>query len=399
MKILFITTHNLATNPRLYKEVILAIEKGFEVEMICFEFNNWSKLSNEKLLSKLKDVKIIVIPSGRNPLLPWFWSIFTEKFFRLLSTILLLSAPKLSQAVSRRSNLLINSLKKVSKPDLVIGHNPGALWPAIRASHIFKCRVGFDVEDYHPGEGNNKNLQNNTKRLMVKLLPELDYISFAAPLILEQVKEDLKYENKDWFTILNLFPAHEFMVPTKQNHNKIRLVWFSQNINKDRGLELILPFIKKENATVELHLIGNLNQDFFKDHLADNANIIIHAPMEQKELHHALSNFDIGLALDIPVDLNRELAITNKLIAYLQAGLYVFASDTTAQLSFLKDHQDHGICFDHKINNSDIVLNDLIKNIDKIRSNRERRYNNFINSNWETASDKLVSVWNNNLGD
>ena len=37
-KILFITTSNLSTHPRLTKETEIAIAKGFLVEILCFKF-------------------------------------------------------------------------------------------------------------------------------------------------------------------------------------------------------------------------------------------------------------------------------------------------------------------------------------------------------------------------
>ncbi len=68
LKILFLTTHNLATNPRLLKEVELALANGNAVELICFEFNNWSYHLNEELKTRLSNVKIHTINAGRNPI-------------------------------------------------------------------------------------------------------------------------------------------------------------------------------------------------------------------------------------------------------------------------------------------------------------------------------------------
>ena len=131
MKLLFISTLNLATNPRLFKEIELALDNGFEVEVVCFEFDNWSYTFNQQLKEKVSRAKFTIIPAGRSPFWPWAGSVFLEKAFRFAGKFVSLPDWALSHAVSRRSVLLTRAVKKISEEfDLVIGHNPGALYPA-----------------------------------------------------------------------------------------------------------------------------------------------------------------------------------------------------------------------------------------------------------------------------
>jgi hypothetical protein len=115
--------------------------------------------------------------------------------------------------------------------------------------------------------------------------------------------------------------------------------------------------------------------------------------MSQKLLHQLLADFDIGLALEPVKDENNDLAISNKMLSYLQAGLFVVASNTKAQESYLMELPNHGICFDYKINNLGIVLNKLLIEIDLIRAKREIRYMDFKNRNWENESVRLLEEW------
>ena len=394
-KILFLTTHNLATNPRLVKEIRLALSIGNSVELICFEFDNWSKELNVVLKQQLVGVKILTIPAGRKPFFSWLQSVISERFFRILGNYISLPSTLLSQAVSRRSNLLLHSLKKVSKPDLVIGHNPGAIWPSIVAGKIFNCKTGFDVEDYHPGEGDELNLQILTRLLMKRMLPKIDYVSFASPLIMQAVKSDIKSSILNSISIFNYFPVDDFREPYMLNSGPFKLVWFSQNITAGRGLEFVLPFVRQEVGNIELHLIGNLDTDFYLSSLSSIPNVIIHGVMSQKALHLQLGNFDIGLALEPAKDENNDLAISNKMLAYLQAGLFVVATNTKAQESYLGELPNHGICFDYKINDSSNVLNNVIAQVDSIRAKRIIRYMDFKNRNWENESVRLLNEWNN----
>lgn len=394
-KILFLTTHNLATNPRLVKEIRLALANSFKVEVICFIFRNWSYNLNEALLQEFKNkgVQLHCLEAGKDNLSNWFISVVKEKSTRIFSKLFTVKNNLLANAISRRNVSLISALKKIESADWVIGHNPGALWATCFAGKKLNSKMGFDVEDYHPGEGENRHLQKLTKKLMQDLLPKMKYVSFAAPLIMEQVKIDMENSFLNGVTVLNYFPKEEFVVPKQHSTNRLKLVWFSQNINVGRGLELVLPAVKANPTKMELHLYGNINYDFKENQLIAE-NIIIHEPLPQKELHQALGLYDVGLALESAKDLNNDLAISNKILAYLQSGLYVLATNTVAQKFFLEKYALAGVCFDYKINNSATVLELIIKEINSIRQNSVARFEEFKNTSWETESIKLMKIWN-----
>ncbi len=371
----------------------LALQNGYEVEVVCFEFSNWSYDFNEQLKKKFPGVKMHAIPAGRKPFLPWMLNATTEAGSRLVGKLVPLSKTALSQAVSRRSRMIIKALKNVVQPDWVIGHNPGALYATLIAKRKFNCKAGFDVEDYHPGEGNNAYMQGLARQLMEQTLPQMNYVSFASPLIMEQVQHDCDVAPQNWFTVLNYFPAGEFSEPVNKITGPARMVWFSQNINAGRGLELVLPFVQNANDKMELHLFGNLNADFYNAFLKGVPNIIIHPPMAQHDLHQSLAQFDIGLALEPAKDKNNELAVSNKILAYLQAGLFVVATNTAAQEWLLNEFPGHGLCFDYRGSGTKSVLEKVVTEIDAIRSLRNKRYATFENGNWEVASLDLLKRW------
>ena len=107
----------------------------------------------------------------------------------------------------------------------------------------------------------------------------------------------------------------------------MKFVWFSQQIDKGRGLELILPVLDQFRDQIELHLIGNPKKQFEEEFLEERKFIFLHNTMPQSELHIILSEYDVGLALEPGKDLNNKLAISNKIFAYAQAGLHVLATD------------------------------------------------------------------------
>jgi glycosyltransferase involved in cell wall biosynthesis len=61
------------------------------------------------------------------------------------------------------------------------------------------------------------------------------------------------------------------------------------------------------------------------------------------ELPTVVARHDVGLALEQPFIVNRNLTITNKLLQYLNAGLAVVASDTAGQREVLARAPEAGV--------------------------------------------------------
>lgn len=390
--ILFITTHNLATNPRLVKEIRLALQHGYKVTVIAFVFNNWSKPLNDQLIKELNYVKWIWIAANKKPLLPWSYSVACEKWSRLAVRLGFSSVRLLANAVSRRNVLLLRAIKKVKQADWVIGHNPGALYATFVAARQLNARAGFDVEDYHPGEDNDAALQQMIKQLMQQVLPHMQYVSFAAPLIMEQTQKDITTDTQNWFTVNNFFSAEEFSSPVNNDNGPLKLVWFSQNISTGRGLEHFIPVIKN-NAHLQLHLYGNCDEAFKQKWLTDCTNIILHGTLPQRQLHRELAQYDIGLAIEISVDRNRALCLTNKIMAYFQAGLYILATDTPAQQLFLKQNAGHGCITKLQADAIRQNIQGLIAKKETLRSLAGQRFSASQSNNWKNEAERLSTKW------
>lgn len=394
-QLLFVSTHNMATNPRLIKEINIALENNCKVTVVCCEFDNWSQILNEEIKKQLvPQITYHGIPANRKHVLPWLAS--TLIYF--LSGILLNLFPKNAWLLSIKSNkiswLLLQQLKKIkNKPDLVIAHNPGSFYPAKLFSKRHNIPFGIDLEDYHPGESSNKKTSEHFKRLNRNILNSAAYITAASPLILQYSQADLSYRLHKCAIILNYFPSAEFAKPTTQSSEKLKLVWFSQNISFRRGLEQMIPVIK-ENKEVELHLYGNYDEAFKSEWLSSGCdNIILHPSISQSTLHLELCKYDVGLAIEPGKDLNNELALSNKILAYFQAGLYIFASSTNAQTEFINQHPHHGTL--SSLSDDDLKKNisQLVQQKNKLRASSFDRFSNAKAYCWETESEKLLNLW------
>ncbi|MCO5285792.1 MAG: hypothetical protein M9898_05220 [Chitinophagaceae bacterium] len=391
--ILFISTHSFATNPRLVKEIELALKKGFKVSVICFRFENWSLEINEAIKSKFQtQINYFEIPGNRKPIIPWILSSSIFTFSKVLLHIFPTNACLLSMTSNKRSWLLLRKLKSISgKYDWMVAHNIGSMYPAIKFRKKFNAKVGIDLEDYHPGETNDAIAKSRSEKLIKYLLPKADYITAASAPILKEYKKLVPF-NCTQEVVMNYFPKEEFVPPVMLDTPIFQLVWFSQNISYDRGLEAIIPIVDNR-PDVELHLYGNCKVDFFKEWIEGRKNIFLHAALPQAALHKELSLYDAGLAIEPGRDQNNELAVSNKILAYYQAGLYIIASDTIAQSEFLKLQPHSGIVLSLNDEALEDRIDRVLLSLESIRSTKQARYYYAWSQSWETESEKLLELW------
>jgi glycosyltransferase involved in cell wall biosynthesis len=394
--ILFITTTSLSANPRILKEIMLAGNNGFEVSFIAFMLDNWSDATDRSYVQNFVGVKAKYLSATKKPLLNWLLSTLVWKgsqwIGRIMPNLLLVNA----YAHNKRSFLIYNELKKhTCQYNLVIAHNLGALFPAMCFAKKHQIPFAFDVEDYHPGETCSPAEKKRREFLMQKLLPHAAYISYASPLIGEHMLKLLKSDKiPHHFLVNNCFSEKEFEL-TENKPEKVEFVWFSQNIAAGRGLELVVPALYKYKDKVKLVLIGNLYEQFFTDYLSAYADMLhIQEPLPQSDLNRMVCRFDVGLAIEITTtDLNKDIALSNKIFTYAQAGLFILATNTAAQQQFMKEHPVLGHVSEQSPAEMEKAIGYLLENTDKIRNEKKTRFAYAKKLGWENENGKLVQVW------
>jgi glycosyltransferase involved in cell wall biosynthesis len=394
LKFLFITSSNIACNPRLFKELQLALKLGHSCSVIQFKLGNWTDSKTNLLKKSLHNVQFIEFTALRNPFFQWFYTSLIQKILSFLPQTNL-PIRLLAFSLSKRSIIINRFLKNNwGQYDWVIAHNPPSFYPALVFSLKIRAKLGIDIEDYHPGETNDLKESRKMLRMMKMILPKADYCSFAAPLIKEEVQKFITHESNEWVTILNGFAKDEFNEPTEIKYKKLKVVWFSQNIAPGRGLEKFISLANKLHKEIELHLVGDLSEDHKNLLLKCSKGVFIHLPMTQRELHGFLSQFDVGLAVETSKDLNNSIAVSNKILAYVQSGLYVIATPTPGQLSFLVGSN---------LNFSIVHLSDieiekcfskLIKDKPKL-IHKELQFQRAKKFSWENINESLINIWEN----
>lgn len=391
--ILFLTTVNLTANPRLLKELDLATRSGFSATVVLFRIGNWGDGNDRRLMQRFPDARFVLLSALRRPFGLWLLGTLLERVARVACRYI--DHPTVhAMASGKRYLLLRRSVDRLEgRFDWVVAHNPAAFHPALLAARRFGARIGIDIEDYHPAETADPRLARSMRLLLRTCLSEAYYATYAAPLIREACDRETGRPLGPAPVVLNTFPRSEFPAPEKPPTGPLRLVWFSQHVARGRGLELVLPAVARSEGEVELHLYGLPDPGFRRDHLDGTPHVTLHGTLPQAELHAALTAYDVGLAIDVLSDGNRDLAVTNKFIAYLQSGLFLAVTETRAQRLQLAGFAEHGILFHPDSEAFARLLEGLVAGKSRIRSERNRRYAAAARLDWGVESGKLVEIW------
>ena len=116
------------------------------------------------------------------------------------------------------------------KPDLVIGHNPGALGPLVEIGNKLNVPMLFDAEDYHRGEfhiGSQESLR--VQKLEDDCIPQITAMTAASPLIAKTY--EALYPQHQVTTVNNAFSKKNqptqptFTIGATQNHLVLASGW------------------------------------------------------------------------------------------------------------------------------------------------------------------------------
>lgn len=393
------TSGQPSLNPRLVKEADTLINLGFEVVVLYQYWNEWGTQNDITLLKEKKWRAIRVGGSPKeNKMLYWSQKIIHKVNAKMAQ---LSFSMGIAERHLNKNWYLFYKVALRQKPDLIIGHNLGALPVVVKTAEKLDIKCGFDAEDFHRFEESDNITHLNVRAkiyLENKYFRQLDYITTASPLITEcyqQAYPDLTFE-----TILNVFQKKNVYAPKKSSDN-LKLFWFSQTVGRNRGLENIISALSALPFNVTLTLLGQLSQkdkQYFisiaRNNAIDVKRILFMPPVEHNEIFRVANKHDIGLALEINTPMNRDICLTNKFFSYLSGGIAIVASSTQAQSNFLINHPNVGICFSSTEENSLAnVLHFFNQNRErlkkaKIEANRLAR----TTYNWETESIKFSNI-------
>jgi hypothetical protein len=381
------------------KEADALSEAGYEVVMIYQYWTDWATDLDKQLL---KERKWKAIRVGGDPIehkLHYSLGRISSKLGKVLFKVGIKRAA--FAGITRSSRALVAAARK-HKADLYIGHNMGALRPALAGAKIHGSKCIFDAEDFHRNESSNDPLNDDVQLktfLENRYFPSLDLLNTASPLIsaeYEKLFPGLKINS-----ILNVFPKISYNKGRiRKEGNLLKLFWFSQTIGFDRGLEdIIKAMVLRSELNIELHLLGDSSKET-KDSLIALAGlqcgkrIFFYEPIPSDHIASFSMQFDVGLATETGTPYNREICLTNKLFIYIQSGLSVLASDTKAQQLFLSNYPSIGNVYQRGNVEQVISILDKLYSDSQYLTNQQQEAFKLgqQNLNWEFQSQSFLSA-------
>ena len=397
--IVLISSGQPSVNPRLVKEANILSSFGYKVYVIYSFWTHWAWEMDKKLFSTISWTPIL---AGGSPYKNKFLYLCTRLRFKtgiLFGQSVTLNCGIAELAKGRATREMLRQAKSI-KASIYIAHNLAALPVAVKAAKANIAKCGFDAEDFHRQEVSDSQSDFNyviSKYVEDKYLNQCDYVSAASPLIALAYKH--LYQRITPILINNVFESKHIQTVKINRTASLKLFWFSQTIGQGRGIEDVISALNiLNNDSIELHLLGSTTEAieiYFRNISTFNKiNLKFHKPIQPDDIFRFSNQFDIGLALEKNIPLNRDICLTNKIFSYLISGLAIITSDTTAQKAFIEENE--GVGFVYSIGNSielakkiDLLFNDKsILNNCKIEATKlaQKKYN------WELESSKFINT-------
>ena len=402
-KIVLISSGQPSLNPRLVKEADSLANAGYAVTVLYAYWNDWGTALDKTILPAKKWNAVRVGGDPQEKPVIFFLS---RLIHRLSLLILKVTGIKYFAkfAIARSSFFLLRKARKY-KADLYIGHNLGALPVVVKAAEIHKKPCGFDAEDFHRHEVSD-DIDNFDVQLKINIeesyIHRLCYLTASSPGISAAYQQ--LFQDQAQTTILNVFPAgNQIAEPGLTADATLKLFWFSQTIGQGRGLnDCIKALHLLNNPNIELHLLGFVTDENRQQLTAtarDSVKLIFYKPVPPDDIPVLASQFDIGLAPEDSIPLNRDICLTNKIFTYLQAGLAIIASDTTAQKQLLNKHPGIGKVYENgSVEMLAAAIQHYVDDRDDLYKTKKVSYAVARNElNWEKESEKFLKVISDTL--
>jgi len=354
--ICLLTTGQPSSNPRLVKEADALSEAGYAVHTIGVYWSAWADRYDQDLLAQRSWSFQYVGGHPRHNRLPYICTRLRHGLNRRLLRI----APDnqlLRHRALWRAGPELEHAAKLVRADLYIAHNLGALPAAVAAARKHRTHAAFDAEDFHSGSRRYDQsftaIDDITVETECRFLPQCSYVTAASPGI--GAAYAARYAIPQPVPILNVFPLVQRPLAFRQlsEDGPLTLYWFSQTIGASRGLEEVITAMGKlYECQIELHLRGQWSPGY-RERLLQHAaaagvkleRIVAHDPAPPDEMVRLASQYDVGLALEYPESLNRDLCLTNKIFTYLLAGNAIVATTTRGQHWVMRHLNDAGFCY------------------------------------------------------
>ena len=218
--------------------------------------------------------------------------------------------------------------------DLIYGGTTGAIAAIAEAAGHLDVPYGIDLEDLHHGESAASDadfIHALATRIESRILPGAAFVTTSS--------EDTSRAYEDRYDIRAAAIHNTFPLPatapdfSPSDVPPLRVYWFSQTIGHGRGLEEAIDALGILGCASELSLRGRPMPGYLEQLVARASARapllrLVHLPPASPDRMVDLARgYDVGLATEPSIPLNRQVCVPNKAFTYILAGLAVVMSD------------------------------------------------------------------------
>lgn len=371
--ILIVSGAALSRNPRVLKEATTLAEAGHDVTVLTLRNHAAAEIFDREIMAtaRFKRIVVDVTPApGASP---------GRVFLRRLKAATARRAARhfgveSIETIGPAGELL--ALAHRQPADLVIGHTEVGLWVAAQLLTEGR-KVAADIEDWHsedlPPEdrvGRPVRLLRETERA---LLHGAAYTTTVCHVLAHALHSTLGGRRPA--VIGNTFPLQPAPHGGAPGEPPV-FFWFSQTLGPGRGLEDFLAAWSQTKQSSRVVLLGE-DRHGYRDTLRALVPAARQASLEFGELvppgalPGLIARHDIGLALETTTSRNRDFAVTNKILQYLNAGLAVVATPTTGQREVLAHGTEAGVFLGTDTAANAQLLDELLRDRTRLQARQQ----------------------------
>jgi hypothetical protein len=220
-----------------------------------------------------------------------------------------------------------------TRPAMIYGGG-SALAATATAAKRLEVPFALDLEDFHSAQDEVGRYFGITERIEREVLPHAALLTGGSTAI---AKAYHTAYGVDVIPIHNVFPLPSVAPSPREWDGTLRLYWFGQTIGAGRGLEETVRAAGKAGVPAELTIRGNAREEFVRElrtlaeRVAPSLELTILAPAAPDDMVDLCRPYDVGIAIENPDGKNQALALSNKSLTYILAGLALAINDTPGQ--------------------------------------------------------------------
>ena len=327
MKICDVVLNSVWLDPRVTKQVNEYVKEGFEVVCVGMKCKRYDEAKISAMPCKVVIVERDAYYGGKQKSI--FKKLLREKY-RIDSVV---------QAIVEE------------KPDIIHANDLDALIPSYKAMKKLKCRLIYDSHEiccetrYYDKYWLYNQYMKFTERRIVKKCDKMICVSNAAAEYFQKL-----YKIEKPLVITNCILRKSVLTEFPTKHEGFEVL--NHGILHDsRGLEMMRDSCQILNQFKDIKMAARgyggiekqLKEQVANEHLD---NFLFYPPVDPNMLIPEAARSHVGVAVTLPVCLNFELSVSNRLFEYAAAGLPVILSDIPEH-RYLNERYNFGIIIEN----------------------------------------------------